>query len=81
MPDGKFEWVNLDKCRSMKQQLNFADGCIDIFDLELFDHRVLDEKKSFVFEVDLKYTPELQERDDDYPHAPEMITIEPEITG
>ena len=54
MPDGKFELVNVDECHAMEQQLNFADGRIDIFDLGLFDHRMLDEKKSFIFEVDLE---------------------------
>ena len=38
----------------MKQQLNFADGRIVIFDLTLFDNRVHDENKSFIFEVNLE---------------------------
>ena len=29
----------------------------------------------------MEYPPELHEQDDDYPLAPEVITIEPEITG
>ena len=29
----------------------------------------------------MEYQPELHERDDDYPLAPEVMTIEPEITG
>ena len=29
----------------------------------------------------MEYPPELHERDDDYPLAPEMMSIEPEITG
>ena len=46
----------------MDQQFNYADGCIAIFHLKLFDHRVLDENKSFSFEVDLEYPPELHEQ-------------------
>ena len=65
----------------MEQQLYFADGRIAIFDLGLFDYRLLDEKKSFIFEVVLEYPPQLHQRDDDYPLAPEVMTIEPEITG
>ena len=81
MPDGKFEWVSVDECRAMEQQLNFADGRIAIFDIGLFDYRVLNKKKSFIFKVNLEYPPELHEQDDDYPLALEVMTIKPEITG
>ena len=66
---------------AIEQQHNFANSRIAIFDLGLFDHRVLDEKKSFIFEVYLEYPPEGHKRDDEYPLAPEVMTIEPEITG
>ena len=62
--------------------MNYADGRIAIFDTGLFDHRENEENnKSFILEVDLEYPPELHERDDDSPRAPEVMTIEPEITG
>ena len=35
----------------------------------------------YFFQVDLDYPPELHDRDDDYPLAPENMTIEAEITG
>ena len=62
--------------------LNYKVGRMAIFDTGLFDHRENEEdKKSFIFEVDLEYPPELHERDDDYPLALEVMTTEPEITG
>ena len=82
IPDGDFEWVSDDKCRNMEQLMNYADGRIAIFDTGLFDHRENEEdKKSFILEVDVEYQLELHERDDDYPLAPEVVTIEYEITG
>ena len=82
MPDGDFEWVSDDECRNLEQLLNYADNRIAIFDTGLFDYRENEEdKKCFIFEVDLEYPPELHERDDDYPLASEVMTIEPEITG
>ena len=82
MPDGDFEWITQDECRDMGQLLKYADGRIAIFDTKLFDHPENEEdKKSFILEVDLEYRPKLHERDDDYPLSPEVMTIEPEITG
>ena len=82
MPDGDFEWVSDDECRNLEQLLNYADGRIAIFITGLLAHRKnQEETKSFIFEVDLKYPPELNERDDDYLLVPEVMTIEPVITG
>ena len=82
MPDGDFEWLSQNECRDMGLLLNYADGRMAIFDTGLFDHRENEEdKKSFIFEVELEYPSELHEQDDDYPLAPEVMTIEPEITG
>ena len=62
MPDGNFEWVSDDECRNMKQLLNYADVRIAKFDTGLFDYRVNEEdKKSFIPQLDLEYTPELHE--------------------
>ena len=59
----------------MKQQINFADVCIAIFDLGPLNHRVLDEKTSFIIEVNLKYQLWVHERDDYYQLAIEVMTI------
>ena len=37
--------------------------------------------RHFIFEVDIEYPSDLHESDDDYPMAPELMTIAPEITG
>ena len=81
IPDANFEWLSDNECRNMGMILNYADGRIAIFDTLLFDHPENEEnKKSLFIEVDLNYSPELHERDDDYSLAPEVMTIEPEIT-
>ena len=82
MPDGEFEWLSEDERCDMGLLLNYSDSCITIFDIKLFDHWENEkDKKNFIFEVDLEYSPELHKRDDDYPLAPKVMTIEPEITG
>ena len=82
MPDNDFEWLRQEESRDMDLLLNYTDGRIAIFDTGLFDHRENEEdKKSYIFEVDMEYPPELHERDDDYPLASEVMTIEPEINN
>ena len=82
IPDGNCEWLSEDECRDMGLLLNYEDGRIAIFDTGLFDHRENEkDKKSVILEMDLEYQPELHERDDDQLLAPEVMTIEPEITG
>ena len=82
MPDGDFEWVSKNKYRDMGLLLNYEEGCIAIVDTRLFDHKENEKKnKCFIFKVDSEYPPKLSEREDNYPLAPEVITINPQITG
>ena len=64
----------------LSSNLNLQTDALPLIDLGLFDHRVLNKTKSFIFKIDLEYSPELNEQDDDYPLAPKVMTIEPEIT-
>ena len=71
MPDGAFEWLSDAECRDMEQRLITVVERKGIFD----------QNQSFIFQVDLDYPQELHDRDDDYPMAPELMTIEAKITG
>ena len=48
-----------------------------------FKLKIVENKppRHFIFEVDMEYPSELHNRDDDYPMAPEIMAITPEITG
>ena len=82
MSDGHFEWLSEYECNEMGLLLNNKTNRIAIFDSGLFDHRENENyKQSFIFDIDLEYSPKLHNRDDDYPLGPKMITIKPDVTG
>ena len=71
LPDDEYEWVS-------------ANDCLDAmaaFQVKAYRDQWYTREKHYIFEVDMDYPPELHERDDDYPLAPETMTIEAEITG
>ena len=71
-----------DESRHTQQLLNYADGRIAIFNTGLFVYWENEkDKKCFILEVDYEYQPELNERNDKYILASEVMTIEPEITN
>ena len=71
MPDGNFEWLSNAECREIELNIKHDSKRKNLFS----------NNQSYIFEVDLAYPNDIHDRDDDYPMAPELMTIEPEITG
>ena len=71
LPDNDFTWLSNEECRDAETALRVK---------YTRDH-FFTQQQHYILEVDLEYPPELHERDDDYPLAPETMTIEQHITG
>ena len=71
MPDGDFEWLSDAECRVIKHPL------INV----ITQYKIFSLNRSYIFEVNLDYCQEQNERDDDYPMAPKLMTIKAEIIG
>ena len=65
LPDDKYEWIK-NNCREA-----FAALLESAFLDWLYD-----QEKHYIFEVDLNYSPELHDRDDNYFFAPKTMNIE-----
>ena len=65
IPDGDFEWLSDAECRVMKHRL------INV----ITQYKIFSLNRSYIFEVNLDYPQEQNERDDDYPMAPKLMTI------
>ena len=57
MPDGDFKWLSDEECREMEHRL--------INEVERKE--IINKNRGYIFEVDLEYTSQIPERDDDYP--------------
>ena len=80
MPDGNCEWLSEKEIRDIGLLLNYGKGRIAIYDTAPFDHlKYTKDKTSFLLEVDLEYPPKLQERNDYYPLASDIMIIRSKI--
>ena len=66
VPEKDYEWLSDDECRDAERALQIKE-MRDLY----FKH-----DRHYIFEVDLDYPPELHDCDDDYPLAPETMTID-----
>jgi len=71
LPDNDFAWLSEQECRDAETALRVKYTRDHYFGQQLH----------YIFEVDLDYPPELHDRDDDFPLAPEKMYIEQNITG
>ena len=75
LPNGDFTWLSEDECRAAEVSLTGSEEMRDAF------FRVDPETLAwyYILQVDLEYPPEIHDRDDDYPMAPELMDIVPEM--
>lgn len=75
LPYGGYENLSAEECRAAETALSGSPEARDAF---FFVDR---EKHGpyYIFQVDLEYPPEIHDRDDDYPMAPELMDITPEM--
>ena len=75
LPNGDFTWLSEDECRAAEVSLSGSEEMREAF------FRVDPETLGwyYILQVDLEYPPEIHDRDDDYPMAPELLDITPEM--
>jgi hypothetical protein len=75
LPNGDFTWLSEDECRAAEVALGESKETRDAF----FKVNPITLGWYYILQVDLEYPPEIHDRDDDYPMAPEQMDIAPEM--
>ena len=75
LPNSHFTWLSEEECREAEIALNGNDDTRDAF------FRINTESLGpyYILDVDLIYPPEIHDRDDDYPMAPQLMNVRPEM--
>ena len=73
LPEGGYEFLSEEECRAAETALSGSPEARDAF------FHVDREKHGpyYILTVDLEYAPEIHDRDDDFPMAPELMDITP----
>ena len=69
LPEKDYEWLSDDECRQAEAAMKIKE-MRDLF---------YQQDRHYIFEVDMDYLPELNNRDNEYPLAPETMTINARI--
>ena len=75
LPNGDFAWLSEDECRAAEVALTGTEQMREAF----FKVDPITLGWYYILQVDLEYPQEIHDRDNDYPMAPELLDIAPEM--
>ena len=80
MPDKNFRWITVEECNIMERKI--IDHQMRSLDIQsVFDNAGNAKLTHYILDVDLEYPRTIHDRDDDFPLAPEEMTIETNIVS